>query len=539
MKQLSAPKIALIVAALTLGSKLIGFVREIIKANYYGTTYVVDSLSISESIPTMIFAGILTAAATSFMPLFSDKMEKEGEVAANRYTSQAINILVIICVISSLVGILFSNQLVTLFTMPDVAAPESASAIQRVAWFVTHGWTGERAELAYLYVNVTFSYTLFSSVCGMLESYLKYKGVFIRQVLAGYTFSACIIIAIIASRIVDDPRLIVLGSLAGNIVRLVIIAMVARREKYRYTPDFRVTGTVRQIFALAMPIFIGSSVNQICTVVDNTLASGLATGNVASMQYSLLIVNTIVGITASVISMIIYPKMTQSISLGDNERFGELFTRGIAIMFIIGVPVALACFIYSNQVIQIVFERGMFSGASTELTGRAFMGFAPGVVFYMVSDYMIYSFYSRKQMKTPMFISLVAIAVNVSLDILLVGPLGNMGLALATSASYAVNATLLVLAFRKGHRELAGRGLANKFGKILLASVVSVGGTTPIYFGVMALARANSWIMPRMVLLGVTALVAVAVYALLLRAMKITEMGHFREMVGLFRRGDR
>jgi putative peptidoglycan lipid II flippase len=430
---------------------------------------------------------------------------------------------------------LLSHQLVTLFTWPEAAAPASANAAERVAWFVTHGWTGARAELAYLYVNVTFSYTLFSSVCGILESYLRYKGVFVRQVLAGYTFSACIIVAIVASRVVDDPRLIVFGSLAGHIVRLVIVAIIARREKYRYTPDFHVTGTVRQIFALAMPIFVGSSVAQICAFVDNTLASGLSTGNVSSLQYSTFLVNTMVTISASVISSIIYPKMTQAISLGDNDRFGELFTRGIAIMLIIGVPVALACLIYSNQIIQIIFERGMFSDASTALTGRAFMALAPGAVFYMVSDYMVYAFYSRKQMKAPMLMSLAAIAVNISLDILLVGPLGNVGLALATSASHAVNASLLMLAFRRGHRELAGRGLARKFARILLASAVSVGGTTPLYFGVMALAAANSWIMPRMVLLGATALIAVAVYVLVLRALKTTELGHFREMARLRR----
>ncbi|MDR3225067.1 MAG: murein biosynthesis integral membrane protein MurJ [Clostridiales Family XIII bacterium] len=532
MRRLSVPQIALVVAALTLGSKFIGFAREIIKANYYGTSYVVDSLSISENIPGMIFAGVLAATATSFMPLFSEKIEKEGEVAANKYTSQIINLLVIICIVASFIGIFLSKQIVTLFTMPEVAAPAGTNVLEQIGWFVTHGWTGERAALSYLYVNVTFSYMLFSSVCGILESYIRYKGVFVRQVLAGYTFSACIIIAIVASRIVEDPRLIVYGSLAGNIVRLILIALVSKREKYKYTPEFRFTDTVKHIFTLAMPIFIGSSVSQISFFVDDMLASGLDTGNVASISYSSLIVNTIVAITATVISTIIYPKMAQAIAQEDNDRFGDLFTRGLVITLIIGVPVSMASFLYNSQIIQIIYERGAFSEASTGLTSDAFMALAPATVFFMIAGYMIYAFYSQKQTKTPMTIAVIAIAVNILFDLLLVGRLGNIGLALATSISQAVNAMLLLLAFRKSNRVLAGRSLLYKLIKVLLASLISVGGTAPIYFGVMALAAKNLWVMPRMALLGATALVAIAVYVLVLMALKVHELHYFREMVG-------
>jgi len=141
-------------------------------------------------------------------------------------------------------------------------------------------------------------------------------------------------------------------------------------------------------------------------------------------------------------------------------------------------------------------------------------------------------------MKTPMVIALVSIAANVFFDLLLVGRLGNIGLALATSISQLVNATLLLLAFRKMHRVLAGRSLMKKLIKVLIASIISIGGTAPIYFGVMALAEANAWIMPRMALLGVTAILAIAVYALLLKALKVNELQYFRGMTDMLRSKD-
>jgi putative peptidoglycan lipid II flippase len=536
MKQLSAPQIALIVALLTLGSKFIGFAREIIKADYYGTSYVIDSLSISESIPVMIFSGVLAATATSFMPLFSEKMEKEGEIAANRYTSQVINILVVICAVSSFVGIVFSEQIVTLFTMPDVSAPHSLEPLGQAAWFVTHGWTGEKAELASFYVNVTFSYTLFSSVAGILESYIRYKGVFVRQVIAGYSISVLMIIAIIASRIVDDPRIIVFGSLVGNIVRLVVIAFISKRERYRYTPDFHMTDTVRRIFAMALPIFIGGSVGQISTFVDNMLATGLETGNVASLSYSSLLIALATGLSSAVIATMIYPKMSQAFTQGDEDRFSDLFTNGLAITLILGAPFTIASILYSNQVIQIVYERGAFSDVSTELTSRAFLCLAPGLVFSMIAGVMIYAFYSRKRTKTPLLISLVAIAVNIVFDLLLVGRYGNAGLATATSLSQFVSAALYMGAIKVKNPYFIRSKFAVTCVKIIIAAAAAVGSTAPIYFGVLSLAAENGWIMPRAALLLVTAIAAVAVYALLLRLMKVNEIRHFREIAGLLLR---
>ncbi|MDR1042357.1 MAG: murein biosynthesis integral membrane protein MurJ [Clostridiales Family XIII bacterium] len=536
MRKFSAPQIALIVAALTLGSKFIGFIREIIKANYYGTSYVVDSLGISESIPSMIFAGVLAATATSFMPLFSEKMEKEGELAANRYTSQVINILVIISVIASIVGIIFSEQIVTFFTMPDILAPTGSGPIEKAAWFVTHGWMGEKAQLASFYVNVTFSYMLFSSVAGILESYIKYKGVFVRQVIAGYSISMMMIVGLIVSRVVDDPRLIVVGSLAGNIVRLIIIALIAKHEKYKYTFDFHMTDTVRRIFTMALPIFVGSSVAQISSFVDNMLATGLDTGNVASLSYSSLLIGLASGLTSSIIATMIYPKMSQAFTNGDERRFSDLFTNGLMITLMLGIPLAIASVIYNEQVIQIVYERGAFSGASTELTARAFLCLAPGLVFIMISGVMINAFYSRQQTKLPLLISLASISVNIVFDLLLVGRYGNAGLASATSLSQVVGAVLYVVIIKASNPHLIQPGFASNCMKVIVAAAVSVGGTAPIYFGVMFLATNNGWIMPRAALLLATTLAAIAVYALLLHVMKVNEIRHFREIAGLFRK---
>jgi putative peptidoglycan lipid II flippase len=188
----TSAQIAVLLAILTLISKFLGFFREIFLAGNYGTSYVVDAFSIANSIPSILFAGILGATATTFIPVFSDKMESEGELAANKFTSQLINILILVSIIATLVGVLFSQQLVAALTMPENGMPKDITGfsekagwyLSHIGWFFTHGWTGEKADIASYFLRVTFAYTLFSTVSGIMNSYLRYKGVFLTPVLA-------------------------------------------------------------------------------------------------------------------------------------------------------------------------------------------------------------------------------------------------------------------------------------------------------------------------------------------------------------------
>jgi putative peptidoglycan lipid II flippase len=526
-------------AVLSLISKFIGFVREMFMASYYGTSFVVDTLNIAGSIPEMLFAGILSATATSFIPLFSKKMEGEGERAANLFSSQVLNILIVVSIISSVVGILFSKQLVTIFTMPagDIF-PASVDGILEKAhwilthadWYLTHGWTGEKATLAIFYVKVTFSFCLFSTVGGILESYLKYKNVFIAPIVAGYMINLSAICFILISFRVENPRLLVFGLFIGTAIRTVIICILAKRKHYKYSFDFHMSDTVRQIFVLALPVFLGSTAGSINLFVNKALASGLPTGRVAALGYAELLIALVSGLTAAVIGTILYPKMAQAHSLSDEKRFSEIFTSGLTVIIIVGAPFTFGALLYSETVVQIVYERGAFGIASTSLTSTAFFYYAFGLIFSMMQGFLIQAFYSRHNTKTPLFVATGAVAVNMIANLVLVNYLEHGGLALGWSLSSFFSTVLLLVAIRRKSPQILNRALVKNAAKICLSSAAAVGVTYPFFYFVGKLFADNGWIMPRMVLLGATVLLAAGVYLLLMKLFRVRELSHLRDM---------
>ena len=526
------------VAILTLVSKVIGLVKNQFLAAYFGTTFVTDTFNLANIIPSMIFAGILAATATSFIPVFSKTIELEGDIEANLFTSRIINLLVIISIVSSLVGIVFSRQIVTLFTLPDMAGTGIALSghntgwyFSHLGWIITHGWTGERLDLASFYVRVTFSYCLFSSVAGIMGSWLQYKHIFIRPVIAGYALNLCTIIFILIAFRSSEPRLLVFGMFTGVAVQSIILCIIAGRNKFHYTFNFHMTGTVRRILVLAVPVFIGTTVAQINLFVDKALASGLNEGSIAALDFAFLLITFATGMTVGVIAVILYPKMAQAFSVGNESRFTELLSTGISTLVIIGVPFTMGSLIYDGSVVKMVYFRGAFNMDSLAMTQTAFFFYAISLLPQMLTPLLIQAFYSRHNTRTPLIISCMTVIINIIASLILVGPLKLGGLALGMSIANSIYVTLLLIALRRRSKGIINREFVRKCIKVLVASLISVGGTLPIFIGVRNLFANNGWIMPQTVMLGLTVLLAVAIYLILLKLLKVEELKHIRTML--------
>jgi putative peptidoglycan lipid II flippase len=534
----TSAQIAVLLAIFTLISKLLGFFREIFLAGNYGTSYVVDAFSIANSIPSILFAGILGATATTFIPVFSDKMESEGELSANRFTSQLINILILFSLIAALVGVLFSPQLVTALTMPESGMPKEMNGffektgwyLSHIGWFFTHGWTGAKAEIASHFLRVTFAYTLFSTVAGILNSYLRYKGVFLTPVLASYSLNFFAILFIFISARNDDPSLLIYGFLFGQIAHMVLDWIIANKHRFKYVVDFRFTDTVKRILVLAVPVFIGTTVSQINMFVSRALGSGLPEGNIASLDYSWRVMDFIIGLSATIISTILYPKMARAYAQGEHKYFAEIIRQGIVIVTIIGIPFAIGAMLYSDVVIQIIYERGAFGAMSTQLTSKAFFYFSFGMLFTMINAFLIHAFYSRHNTRTPLLTSIWAIPVEIISNIILIRYLGNGGLALGFGIACGLNTLLLTLALRKSDPHIMSKSLVIKLLKVALSAAVSVFATYAFFVIVRDVFAENAWVMPRALLLGVTMALAAALYLLLLKRFKVEEIQHLREI---------
>lgn len=493
----TAAKTAILMAVLLLCSKCIGFVREMVMAAFFGTSYITDAYVMAQSIPSMLFLGIFGAVATAYIPLLSDYMEKGSQEEGNAFTSRVINILLVISALSALVGLFFSDKLTALM------AP---------------GFEEETAILTSRYLKITFMYTVFSATAGILEAYLQYKGTFIPQVIIGYSQSAILIVTIIVSAY-TDCYFLAFGLLIAYIVRLILMYVMARKKGYRYSLHRGSYGKVfKQIIPLAIPVFIGHCGYQINMFVDKYLASGLIEGSVSALNYGNLLNGMIMTLSTSVLNTIIYPKIAQASASDRRDSVIAMSQTGVSLSVLIALPFAMGAIVYSNEIVQIVFERGAFDVAATELTTGAYRFYSVGMTFMALNTFLTSVAYSIKDTRRPMCFALASVVVNIVVNLMLVGSMQHCGLALATSCAAAVNSVLLYVGLRHFH----GIDVVpswSKMVKIALASAVSVGVSYLCYRGLVAAV----W-MPRMVYLGLAVIIAVGIYPVLLKIFKIEEL---------------
>jgi len=491
---------AFLMAILMLISKCIGFVREMVIAGYYGTSYITDSYVMAIAVPTILFGGIFGAVATAYIPVYSKVSEDKGDREGNLFTSEIINILLVLSIISSILGIIFSDQIVHIFAS---------------------GFHGKTAELTSYYIKITLSYVVFSSITGILEANLQYKGLFLPQIISGYLLSGITIIVVIFSAHTSHYFL-AFGLLIGYFARFIAMLIIARKKEFSYTLSLRFGNAAKNIMALSVPVFIGSSITQINTFVDKTLASGLPEGSVSALNYGMLLINVILSLTIGILTTIIYPRLSQSNAQGNYERFGGIIGTGVTLITIIATPCTLGAMLYSKQIIQIIYERGAFDQTATQLTSSAFFYYSIGLLFLALSDILIRAYYSLQDMKTPILCSVVGVIINIVLNLILVRYMAHSGLALATSIASACSTTLLYIMFKRKYKEITIIKSKMMIVKIVVASFISVGLSGVVYYFIIM--PLNTFFYIRLVQLGLAVCVAAASYYIILRIMKIEEI---------------
>ena len=218
-KKLSTARLALFMAVLTAVSKALGFVREMVLANYYGAGMVTDAYVMAQSIPTSLLGALISAVATSYMPAFSRIAELEGDEKAYRFTSKLINLQFSIIAIVVAVGCVLARPLVRIF------AP---------------GFSAETAELTAFYLRFAFFVLFFTVLTYVFGALLNYKGIFLPQILYGIADNL-VLIAVVMISAKTDRRLLIAAPLAGAAIMGIPHFLKAKRKAIPTAPIFRST----------------------------------------------------------------------------------------------------------------------------------------------------------------------------------------------------------------------------------------------------------------------------------------------------------
>lgn len=442
---------ALVLMLIILTSKITGFFRDIVLAQTFGAGEITDAYLTALNIPVVLFDGISAALGTTFIPIYFKIKSSKGQEEVNKFTSNILNIVIIISLIFVLLGVIFAPYIVKIFAV---------------------GFKGDVFDLTVNYSKILIFSMVFIAINGLVSSYLVASGnVYISGAIT-IPFNIFVIIAIIFAS-VTESYVMVYGTLIAYIAQLLfqLPLLIKKGYKHRLTVNLR-DENIRQILFLVIPVFIGSYINQINAVVNRTLASTLDSGSITALNYANKLNMFAVGVIAVAISTIMYPILSKLASEGNKKLFKINISKSINMIVIIMLPIMVVMTTFSTEIVKVLFEEGSFNSHDTYLTSTALFFYSIGILAYGLKELLAKSFYSLQDTKTPVRNATISVVINIVFSIILVNIMGIGGLALASSISATVTTMLLLISLRKKIGKIGFSYILKTFIKGAIASIV-------------------------------------------------------------------
>lgn len=457
---MSLLKSAATVGGLTMASRLLGFVRDIMIASVLGSGPVAEAFVVAFRFPNL-FRRLFGEGAfnSAFVPLFAKRMEGEGAEAARRFAENVFS------------GLLFVLLIV-------LAVAELGMGLWMMVY--VHGFADDPAkfDLAVLLTRIAFPYLVFMSLVallgGVLNSLQRFWAAAAAPILLNIILIA-VLLVVVALGTGNAPltgQLLAWGVCFAGLAQFLMLWIACRNAGMRLIPRLpRLTPGVRRLVTLGVPGVIAGGIAQINLFLSTMFASPQEGAN-AWLYYADRIYQLPLGIVGVAIGVVLLPDLARKLRAGDDAGVDRSQNRALEFSMLITLPAAVGLLVMPYPIIQVLFERGAFSASDTRATAAALAAFAIGLPAFVLTKIFSPGFFAREDTKTPMYYALTGVGLNILGAILLFPLMGHVGIALATTAASWVNVLLLGFTLRARGHFTAERQLTRSMMRIVLASLV-------------------------------------------------------------------
>jgi putative peptidoglycan lipid II flippase len=453
-------KAAGIVGAATMVSRVFGLLRDMVIAAFFGASWMTDAFWVAFRIPNMLRRLLGEGSLTiSFVPVFTEYLEKKSKDEAIELAQNAFTILSVILAFVSVVGILISPIIVGLI------APGFISDPQKFALTVFLN------RLMFPYI---FFIALVALCMGILNSFRHFTAPALSPVLLN--------IAMIASAFLLRPFFaepitsLAVGVLIGGVLQLAM--QWPFLLKFGFVPklkfNFQHPG-IKQIGLLMLPAILGAGVSTINVFVGTILASLLPGGSVTYLFYADRIMELPLGIFAIAIGTAALPSFSRHVVTGRIDALKSGIAFSLRLMLFLTIPATVALMALNLPIISVLFQRGAFDVQAAVSTGQALFCYALGLCAFSLLRVFVSSFYSLQDSKWPLKAAIVTLIVNLLVSLLLMYPLKHNGIALASSISAIVNVVVLAYVLKTKIGTYLDREFYSSVSKIVLSAVLMLG----------------------------------------------------------------
>ncbi len=449
----------LTVGGFTLLSRITGFGRDIILAAVLGAGPVADAFFVALRLPNhfrAIFAeGAFNAA---FVPAYARIREQAGAERAGQFADRIFTLLLASQILLLAVALIFTPAVI------DVLASGFARDPGRYA-------------LAVDLTRITFPYLLLITLVTLYGGILNSLQRFAAAAAAPILLNISLVMALmLAAFFPTAGHAAAWGVLVAGILEFLLVAGATYRAGamtgFRWP---QLDADVRQFFRALGPATVGSAGVQLALFADTIIASFLASGALSALYYADRLNQLPIGVIGIAAGTVILPEMSRRLAAGDDMGASHAQNRAVEFTLLMAIPCVAAFFVIPELIMRAMFVRGAFTATDAIAAAQTLTAYAFGLLPFVLIRSVVATFFARGDTATPVKAALIAAAVNIGFKVLLMGPLAQVGLALATSIGAWINLGLVVwFGMRAGYVQIDER-LAKSSLKLAGAGVILAG----------------------------------------------------------------
>jgi len=507
-------KAAGVMSLATFISRILGYVKDMILARYFGATGLSDTFFVAFRIPNLLRELFAEGSMSSaFIPVLTEYQTKHGPDEARRLVRVTFTFILIFVGSICLIGIMFAPAVVTLIA-PGFLDDK------------------ERFSLTVLLTRLMFPFLLFISLAALVMGALNIRRVFFAPALAPAMLNITIIVMVLLFvPLLEQPIIAVAaGVTLGGLVQFAFQLPYFFRKDYDLKLDggFRHPG-LKKMSLLILPATMGMAVSQINIFVSTILASFLPQGSITYLYYSMRLIQFPIGIFGVAMGMAALPALSEHAVKGDVDKLREDFSFALRLLFFITIPAMAGLMALRGPIVNLLFQRGVFDYTATTGTSEALLFYSAGIWAIVGVRVVTATFYSLNDTRTPVKVAVIAMTVNILMSIILMGPMRHAGLAFANAIASGVNFSLLFYFLRKRLGRIDTRRILRSFIRICIASgIMAVSGWFMLQGEIW---RISGKIIEKSLYLSGTIILCLAVYSAVCLLLKSDEMDYIYHVI--------
>jgi putative peptidoglycan lipid II flippase len=503
----------------TIASRILGLVRDQVVAFYFGAGDANDAFRVASRIPNLVrdlFAeGAMSAA---FVPTFTRQLTLHGRDRAWHLASSVINALILVTGVIVVAGIIFAEPLVRLFAAEFAEVPG-------------------KLELTIYLTRIVFPFLTLVAVAAALMGMLNSLGHFFVPALSPAMYNVAVVVMSLAliplapSLGVEPITIVAIAALVGGVGQLAIQWPPLRREGFRYrlVLDIRDEG-LHRVLLLMGPGTLGMAATQINVFVNTVLATGEGTGAVSWLDFAFRLMYLPIGLFGVSIATAATPAISRMVAEQDFARIRSTLANALGLMLFLNIPATVGLFILAEPIVAVIFQHGEFTAADTIATARALQLYAIGLVGYSIVRIISPTFYALQRSRIPVMVSAGSVIVNVGLNLTLVRVIGYSGLALGTSITALLNATVQLWLLRREISGLEGTRIAASTLRVMAAAAIMGAVTWGLHHWLLQAMPGGSFVLQASRLF-ITITVSMAALVAAAQALRVPEFAEARDLI--------